>query len=155
MEACHELFWFFGDFYASGMQDAEVTKSLVVHVLGVCIFAYSSTCEQSNKKSGARLKIVGLCASCYTMLNDFGKKIWLLCSFGGGGPSFRPEYEIVQSYNHAYLTLLFFGVTLWATLWIVVSLSQDVLKLMALFAASFVVIGLIKRSDQSISPDFI
>ena len=57
------------------MQDAEVTKSLVVHVLGVCIFAYSSTCEQSNKKSGARLKIVGLCASCYTMLNDFGKKI--------------------------------------------------------------------------------
>ena len=71
-----------------------------------------------------------------------------------GGPSFRPESEIVQSCNHAYLTLLFLGVTLWATSWTVI-LSQDVLRLMALFAASFVVIGLIKRLDQSISPDFI
>ena len=26
--ACHELFWIFGDFYASETQDAEVTKSL-------------------------------------------------------------------------------------------------------------------------------
>ena len=71
-----------------------------------------------------------------------------------GGPSFRPESEIVQSCYHAYLTLLFLGVTLWATLW-TVSLSQDMLRLMALFAASFVVIGLIKRLDQSICPDFI
>ena len=123
----------------------------------VCIFAYSSTCEQSNKKSGVRLKNVGLRASrvwdSYAMLNDFEKKIWLLCRFFGG-PSFRPEYEIVQSCNHAYLTLLFLGVMLWATSW-TVSLSQDVLRLMVLFAASFVVIGLIKRLDQSISPDFI
>ena len=74
--------------------------------------------------------------------------------FFGGGPFFRPEYEIVQSYNHAYLTLLFLGVTLWAISW-TVSLSQDALRLMVLFAASFVVIGLIKRLDQSISPDFI
>ena len=29
-DACHELFCIFGDFYASGMQDAEVTKSLTV-----------------------------------------------------------------------------------------------------------------------------
>ena len=89
----------------------------------------------------------------YAMLNDFEKKSLLLCSFFGG-PSFRPESEIVQSCNHAYLTLLFLGVTLWATSW-TVSLSQDVLRLMVLFAASFVVIGLIKRLDQSISPDFI
>ena len=27
-DACHELFCVFGDFYASGTQDAEVTKSL-------------------------------------------------------------------------------------------------------------------------------
>ena len=27
-DACHELFCVFGDFYVSGMQDAEVTKSL-------------------------------------------------------------------------------------------------------------------------------
>ena len=140
------------------MEDAEITKSLVVHVLGcTCIrgiFAYSSTCKQSNELSGARLKNVGLRASRYATLNDFGKKKLTVVQFFWGGPSFRPEYEIVQSYNHAYLTLLFLGVTLWATSSIV-SLSQDVLKLMALFAASFVVIGLIKRSDQSISPDFI
>ena len=29
-DACHELFCIFGDFYASGMQDAEVTKSPAV-----------------------------------------------------------------------------------------------------------------------------
>ena len=27
-DACHELFYVFGAFYVSGMQDAEVTKSL-------------------------------------------------------------------------------------------------------------------------------
>ena len=27
-DACHELFCVFGDFYASGRQDAEITKSL-------------------------------------------------------------------------------------------------------------------------------
>ena len=30
MDACHESFCFFGDFYASGMWDAEVTKSLLI-----------------------------------------------------------------------------------------------------------------------------
>ena len=30
-DACHDLFCIFGDFYASGKQDAEVTKSLVSH----------------------------------------------------------------------------------------------------------------------------
>ena len=29
-DACHELFCVFGDFYASGTQDAEVTKSLLL-----------------------------------------------------------------------------------------------------------------------------
>ena len=82
----------------------------------------------------------------------FGKYLTVLEFLGG--PFFKPESEIVQSCNHVYLTLLFLGVTLWATLW-TVSLSQDVLRLMVLFAASFVVIGLIKRLDQSISPDFI
>ena len=28
LDPCHELFCFFGNFYASRMQDAEVTKSL-------------------------------------------------------------------------------------------------------------------------------
>ena len=146
------------------MQDAEITKSLAVHVLGgynwlknspyFYIFKYMRTVKE---KSGARLKNVGLRTSLvwdsYAMLNDFEKKIWLLCSFFGG-PSFRPESEIVKSCNHAYLTLLFLGVTLWATSWTVI-LSQDVLRLMVLFAASFVVIGLMKRLDQSICPDFI
>ena len=29
-DACHKLFCVSGDFYASGMEDAEVTKSLIV-----------------------------------------------------------------------------------------------------------------------------
>ena len=143
------------------------TKSLVVHVLEgyiidwktVHIFAYSSTCEQSNKKSGARLKRGGGGGCALHMLETlmhakwFWVNIWLFWSFLGG-PSFKPESEIVQSCNHADLTLLFLGVMLWATSW-TVSLSQGVQRLMALFAASFVVISLIKRLDQSISPDFI
>ena len=28
-DACYELFWVFGDFYASGTQEEEVPKSLV------------------------------------------------------------------------------------------------------------------------------
>ena len=81
----------------------------------------------------------------------FGKYLTVLEFLGR---TLKPESEIVQSCNHVYLTLLFLGVTLWATSW-TVSLSQDVLRLMVLFAASFVVISLIKRLDQSISPDFI
>ena len=86
------LFWVFGDFYASGMHDAEITKSLAVHVLEgyniidwktIHIFAYSSTCEQSNKKSGARLKNVRLHSSrvwnSYAML----KNLTVLEFFGG------------------------------------------------------------------------
>ena len=162
MEACHELFWVFAEFYASWMQDAVITKSLVVHVLGgynwlknsayFCIFKCIRTVKQKvwSKAGVAHFTCVRLfcCAKWF-----WEKKIWLLCSFFGG-PSFRPESEIVQSCNHAYLTLLFLGMTLWATSW-TVSLSRDVLRLMALFAASFVVISLIKRLDQSICPDFI
>ena len=32
MDACHELFCIFGDFYASRMQEVEVTKSLSLHM---------------------------------------------------------------------------------------------------------------------------
>ena len=33
-DACHELVCVFGDFYASGMQDTEVTKSLTLSLVG-------------------------------------------------------------------------------------------------------------------------
>ena len=89
------LFWVSGDFYASGMHDAEITKSLAVRVLEgyniidwktIHIFVYSSTCEQSNKKSGARLKNVGLHSSrvwdSYAML----KNLTVLEFFRGDPP---------------------------------------------------------------------
>ena len=34
-DACHDIFCAFGDFYASGTQDAEVTKSLYEHLIAV------------------------------------------------------------------------------------------------------------------------
>ena len=121
-----------------------------------CVFKYVRTVKQkvwSKAKKGGG----GGCAlhMLETLMHAkwFWVNIWLFWSFLGG-PSFKPESEIVQSCNHADLTLLFVGVMLWATSW-TVSLSQGVQRLMALFAASFVVISLIKRLDQSISPDFI
>ena len=153
------------------MQDAEITKSLAVHVLGGYNWLKNSQTEKQSLflhiqvHANSQTKLWSKAQKCgvahftclrlfYAMLKRFWEKIWLLCSFFGG-PSFRTESEIVQSCNHAYLTvLLFLGMTLWATSWTVI-LSQDVLRLMALFPASFVVIGLIKRLDQSICPDFI
>ena len=37
-DACHELFCVFKDFYASGTQDAEGTKSLNQYMYAVCAF---------------------------------------------------------------------------------------------------------------------
>ena len=88
MEACHELlFCIFGDFYASGMQDAEITKSLVVHVLEGCnilltekqsVFLHIQVRVNSQTKSlecGSRM---WGCAphvwDSYALLNDFWEK---------------------------------------------------------------------------------
>ena len=117
-----------------------------------CVFKYVRTVKQKVWSEAQKCGVVTYVRLlCYAKW--FLENIWLFWSFWGG-PFFKPESEIVQSCNHVYLTLLFLGVTLWATSW-TVSLSQDVLRLMVLFAASFVVIGLIKRLDQSICPDFI
>ena len=163
MEACHELFWVFAEFYASGMQDAVITKSLVVHVLGgynwlknsayFCIFKCMRTVKQKvwSKAGVAHFTCVRL----FCCAKWFWEKKSDCCAVFLGDPPLDLNLKLYSHViNHAYLTLLFLGVTLWATLW-TVSLSQDVLRLMVLFAASFVVIGLIKRLDQSICPDFI
>ena len=90
------LFWVFGDFYASGMQDPEITKSLVVHVLGgynwlknspyFCLFKYVWTVKQKDwskaqKCGGAHFTCVRL--FCYAKW-FWAKKIWLFLQFFGG-----------------------------------------------------------------------
>ena len=140
--------WGFLSIRDAWFRDKKITGCTCIRGPYFCIFKYVRTVKQKVWSKGKK------CGVALLTLNDFGKKSLTVVQFFWGGHFFRPEYEIVQSYNHAYLTLLFLGVTLWAISW-TVSLSQDALRLMVLFAASFVVIGLIKRLDQSISPDFI
>ena len=79
----------------SGMQDAEITKSLAVHVLGgynwlknsvyFCIIKCMQTVKQ---KVWSKAKNVGLHASLvwdsYATLNDFNKKNLTVLQFLGG-----------------------------------------------------------------------
>ena len=69
-DACHKLFCVFGDFYASGTQDAEVTKSLRQEHL-----KRNSFTEQNNKSSFFCSFLCPSCTKRHEMTNGFGKAI--------------------------------------------------------------------------------
>ena len=107
-DACHELFCIFGDFYVSGMQDAEVTKSLVAFeqclktlvcfcsfCLGVLFEISGQSIYQFNKfpsKSGfhniIQYRPFLMKKQCYQQVYYFYPRLKSTMIYGSRGPGF-------------------------------------------------------------------